>query len=109
MNVDSLGETTAKSDPKYQNGLDGSVIIAKSITAEKVTVDDLVAFGATIGGFHIGNHSLYSGVKSSATNTTRGVFLGDDGQVAFGDSNNFIKYYKDSDGKRREAILGSYN
>lgn len=104
LNVDSLGETTAKSDPKYQNGLDGSVIIAKSITAEKVTVDDLVAFGATIGGFHIGDHSLYSGVKSSATNTTRGVFLGDDGQIAFGDSNNFIKYYKDADGKYKLAI-----
>lgn len=104
LNVNSLGETTAKSDPKYQNGLDGSVIIAKSITAEKVTVDDLVAFGATIGGFHIGDHSLYSGVKSSATNTTRGVFLGDDGQIAFGDSNNFIKYYKDADGKYKLAI-----
>jgi uncharacterized protein YjbI with pentapeptide repeats len=104
LNVTSLGETTAKSDPKYQNGLDGSVIIAKSITAEKITVDDLVAFGATIGGFHMGNHSLYSGVKSSATNTTRGVFLGDDGQIAFGDSNNFIKYYKDTDGKYKLAI-----
>lgn len=104
LNVNSLGETTAKSDPKYQNGLDGSVIVAKSITAEKVTVDDLVAFGATIGGFHIGDHSVYSGVKSSATNTTRGVFLGDDGQIAFGDSNNFIKYYKDTDGKYKLAI-----
>ncbi len=104
LNVNSLGETTAKSDPKYQNGLDGSVIIAKSITAEKVTVDDLVAFGATIGGFHIGDHSMYSGVKSSATNTTRGVFLGDDGQIAFGDSNNFVKYYKDTDGKYKLAI-----
>ena len=64
----------------------------------------MVAFGATIGGFHIGDHSLYSGVKSSATNTTRGVFLGDDGQIAFGDSNNFIKYYKDTDGKYKLAI-----
>lgn len=104
LNVDSLGETTAKSDPKYQSGLDGSVLIKKSIVAEKIAVDDLVAFGATIGGFHIGDHSLYSGVKSSAANTTRGVFFGDDGQFAVGDSNNFVKYYKDSDGNYKLAI-----
>lgn len=95
LNVDALGETTASSDTKYQNGLDGSVIIAESITAEKIAVDDLVAFDATIGGYHIDAHSLYSGTKNSISNTTRGVFLGDDGQVAIGDANNYLKFYKD--------------
>lgn len=98
LNVNALGEATASSDEKYQNGLDGSIIVTKSLTAEKIAVDDLVAFGATIGGYHIDTHSLYSGVKSSATNTTKGVFLGDDGQFAVGDSNNFLRFFKDTDG-----------
>lgn len=96
LNVDALGETTASSDEKYQNGLDGSVIIAKSITAEKVKVTDLVAFGATVGGFKIGTKSIHSGVKESVDNTTQGIYLDSDGQMAIGDSNNFIKYYNDN-------------
>lgn len=107
LNVNALGEATASSDKKYQNGLDGSVIIAKSITAEKVAVDDLVAFGATIGGYHIDTHSLYSGTKNSINNTTRGVYLGDDGQFAVGDSNNFLKFFKDTDGNYKLEIKAS--
>lgn len=104
LNVDALGETTASSDIKYQNGLDGSAIIAKSITAEQISVKDLVAFGATIGGFKIGDDSIYSGVKSSVDNTTRGIYFDNDGQFSFGDSSNYIKFYKDMDGKYRLKI-----
>lgn len=104
LNVDSLGETTASSDEKYQNGLDGSVIIAKSIVAEKIAVDDLVAFDATIGGFNITETSIYSGVKASADNTTRGIYLDRDGQLAVGDANNFLKYFKDTDGKYKLEV-----
>lgn len=78
-----------------QNGLDGSNIIANTITAEKISVDDLIAFDATIGGFNIASNAIYSGVKSSVDNTTRGMYLGADGQMNFGDSNNYIKYHKD--------------
>ena len=95
LNVDALGETTASSDPKYQNGLDGSVIIAKSVTAEQVSVSDLVAFGATIGGFHITNNSIYSGTKESAANTTLGLYLDNEGQIALGDEKNYLKFYKE--------------
>lgn len=98
LNVNALGETTAASDPKYQNGLDGSVIVAKSITAEKVKVHDLIAFDATIGGFNISDNAIYSGVKNSVSNTTSGVILQKDGQIAFGDGDNFICYRKKSDG-----------
>ena len=104
LNVNALGETTASSDEKYQNGLDGSVIVADSITAEKIAVDDLVAFGATIGGFHINNDAIYSGTKKTINNTTNGVFLGDDGQMAVGDTNNYFKYYIDEDGKYKLEI-----
>ena len=104
LNVNALGETTASSDPKYQNGLDGSVIVANSITAEKVAVDDLVAFNATIGGFNITENSIYSGVKSSVGNTTRGIYLDSEGQFSFGEGTNFITYYKSTDGTYKLAI-----
>ena len=107
LNVNALGETTASSDEKYQNGLDGSVIVAESITAEKISVDDLVAFGATIGGFHIDGNALYSGVKSTIDNTTDGIFLGDDGQVNIGNSNNYLKFYKDQNGAYKLEIQAS--
>ena len=80
------------------NGLHGSVIVAKSIVAEKIAVDDLVAFDATIGGFRITDHSLYSGVKESVENDTRGSYIDDEGQVAFGDAVNYLRYFKDTDG-----------
>lgn len=77
------------------NSLNGSVITAKSITAEKVNVDDLVAFGATIGGFNIDADSLYSGVKSSVDNTTSGVYMDDTGQFSLGNATDYLKFYKD--------------
>lgn len=100
------GESVAAEQTEY-NSLNGSVITAKSITAEKVNVSDLVAFNATIGGYHITEDSLYSGVKSSATNTTRGVFMNDDGEFAIGDASNFVKFFKDIDGQYKLAISAS--
>ena len=104
LNVNALGEAVASSDAKYQNGLDGSVIIAKSVTAEKVSVKDLVAFGATIGGLNITDGSLYSGVKDSINNTTKGFYVDKTGQLYLGDAENFLRYYKAKDGTYKLAI-----
>ena len=101
--LNTNGVSTEAEQTDY-NSLNGQIIRAKSVTAEKISVEDLVAFGATIGGMHISEDSLYSGVKDSVDNTTRGFYFGKDGQVAFGDSNNYLKYYKDSDGKYKLAI-----
>lgn len=90
LNTD--GVTTEAEQTEY-NSLNGSIITAKSITAEKVNVHDIVAFGATIGGFNIVDDALYSGVKESVDNSTAGVFLGSDGQVAFGNAENYLKFY----------------
>lgn len=98
------GGTFSEGEKVPTDGLHGSVIVANSITAEKIRVDDLVAFGATIGGFHITNNSLYSGVKSSVDNTTRGIYLDNDGQIALGDSNSYLKYYKDQNGDYKLEI-----
>lgn len=97
LNVDALGEATASFDKKYQTGLDGSVIIAESITAEKIAVDDLVAFGATIGGFNVEAKSIHSVGKSSVDNTTPGVYMDSDGQFSVGDGKNYIKFAKNED------------
>lgn len=101
LNTD--GVTTESEQTEY-NSLNGTVIQAKSITATKIAVDDLVAFGATIGGFKLTKNSIYSGVKSSVDNTTRGIYMDNEGQIAFGDGSNYMKYYKDTDGSYKLAI-----
>lgn len=102
--LNATGEGVEAQQTEY-NSLNGSVITAKSITATKISVDDLVAFDATIGGFNLTTNSLYSGVKSSVNNTTRGIYLDNDGQIAFGDSSNYLKYYQDpTDGIWKLAI-----
>ena len=105
LNIEGGATTSTEiTEEDLKNGLSGRLIVAKSITAEKIAVDDLVAFGATIGGFHITSNSLYSGAKTSATNTTRGVFFGNDGQFAVGDSNNYVKFFKGTDGNYKLYI-----
>lgn len=91
------GESVEAQQTDY-NSLNGSVIRAKSVTAEKINVEDLVAFGATIASFHITDTSLYSDVKESVDNTTRGIYMDVNGQMAVGDSVNFIKFFEDTDG-----------
>lgn len=101
LNTDGMKVEAEQTD---ENSINGSVIKAKSITATKISVSDLVAFDATIGGFNITDSALYSGVKESVDNTTRGIYLGKDAQVAIGDSSNYIKYFKDTDGQYKLAI-----
>lgn len=95
LNTDGM---TVEANQTSYNSLNGNIILANSITASKITVEDLVSFGATIGGFKITDNSLYSGVKENIANTTRGIYLDNIGQASFGDSNNYIKFYENSDG-----------
>lgn len=95
LNFESGNFASAEEVPT--DGLHGSVILAKSITAEQVSVSDLVAFDATIGGFTITDGSLFSGVKTSVDNATRGTYLDSDGQFVVGDAFNYIKFYKLTD------------
>lgn len=86
------------------NSINGSIITAKTITATQISVKDLVAFDATIAGFHIKDTAIYSTGKESVTSTVRGIYLGKDGQLGFGDANNYIKFYVDTDGKYKLGI-----
>jgi hypothetical protein len=108
LNIEAGAVASAEvTKEELQNGLHGTAIIAKTITAEKIAVDDLVAFDATIGGFNITASSIYSGVKESATNTTRGVYLDKDGQLSIGDSNQFLRYYKTESGAYKLEIAAA--
>lgn len=101
LNTD--GETVETKQTDY-NSLNGSIITAQSITANKIVVDDLVAFGATIGGFKITDNAIHSVVKTAVNNTTRGIYMDNGGQMAIGDASNYLKYYQDTDGKYKLAI-----
>ena len=101
LNTDGVKTETEQTE---YNSINGSVILAQSITATKINVDDLVAFEATIGGFNITENSIYSGVKESVTNSTKGIYLDNDGQIAFGDSNSYVIFYKTETGEYKLRI-----
>lgn len=101
LNTDGM---TTEAEQTNENSLNGSIITAKSITASKISVKDLVAFDATIGGFNITESAIYSGVKESVDNTTQGIYLDKDGQMVVGDASNFLKYYKDAEGNYKLEI-----
>ena len=95
------------SDEDLKNGLSGDIIVAKSITAGKVAVDDLVAFGATIGGFHISENSIYSEKKAALANKDSGIYFDKDGQLSVGDGNNYLRYFKDENGEYKLEVSAS--
>lgn len=101
LNTDGMTTEVEQTD---FNSINGSVIRAKSITASKIDVKDLVAFDATIAGFKIDNTAIHSIGKESAISSVRGIYLSKDGQMAVGDSEHYIKYYKDTDGNYKLAI-----
>lgn len=120
LNLNALGETfvtdlTEEEQLELQNGIHGENIIANSITAKHIVADDLTAFGATIANFHIvpvdadadTPGKLYSDTKDSPGDDTRGVYMDTTGQFAVGDSNNTLKFFKDTDGKYKLAIKAS--
>lgn len=101
LNTDGMKTTAEQTE---YNSLNGSIITAKTITAEKCNIHDLVAFDATIGGFTITDNAIYSGVKNNINTPVHGTYIDKNGQVAFGDSESYLKYYKDSKGKWKLEI-----
>ena len=104
LNTDGMKTTAEQTE---YNSLNGSILMAKSVTAEKVNVHDLVAFDATIGGFNITDSAIYSGVKNNVNAGVRGTYIDKEGQIAFGDSNSYLKYYKDADGNWKLEVSAS--
>lgn len=101
LNTDGVSTTTEQTE---YNSLNGSIITANTITADKINVKDLVAFDATIGGFNISDNAIYSGAKATIGNTTNGIYMDKDGQIAVGNGTSYLKYYKDTDGSYKLII-----
>lgn len=104
--VDYHAEATLIEQNEY-NSLDGSVIAAKSITADQVYVGDLSAFDATIGGFMIDDESLHSIGKNTISELAKGIYMDTEGQFVVGDPSNYLKYFKDDDGVWKLEIVAS--
>lgn len=87
------GETVEAQQTDY-NSINGSHIQAQSITASKISVTDLVAFGATIAGLILENGSIHSTGKT-LNNSVNGIYMDSQGQFNTGNSANYIKSWKD--------------
>lgn len=61
------------------------------VKGKYIDVDDLKAIGAKIGGFTIGNTSIYNGCNS-LTSTAAGVYLGTTGIMIRKDADNYMRY-----------------
>lgn len=97
-NFDDLDGVT----PVEEDSIHGSTIVTNSIAAEKLSVSDLVAFKATIGGLHIKDDAIHSGVKESIDSTNTGFYMDAEGQMQLGGSAEHIKYYKVVDEETNE-------
>lgn len=86
--------TTENIDGQDVTVIDGGKIKTGSIDAKKIHVEDLEALKATIGGFHIGKNSIYSGNKKTIDSTERGIYFDSNGQSYFGDDKNFIRFFR---------------
>jgi len=84
LNIDSLGEVTVDSDEKYNEGLDGSVLIKESVTAREINVHDLFAQNITsTGDFNLGGKGalLYDKETDSLDIRARSIHIGGSGVV----------------------------
>lgn len=102
LNTD--GATIETEQTEY-NSINGSVILAQSIAATKIAVEDLVAFDATIGGFKIGETSIHSDIKETVDSAIPGIYLDKTGQMAVGDGDRYIKYYESESGEHKLEIM----
>lgn len=98
------GESVEAKQTDY-NSINGTHIQAKSITASKIAVTDLVAFGATIGGLVIADGGIHSVGKTSVDSSAQGIYFDSKGQFNTGDDHNFIASWYDEDEKKWKVAI----
>lgn len=86
----SVEELTEAEQEQLRGGIHGEAIIAESITADKITVGDLSAFGATIGGWQIDQGAIRTGKEGFGDGL--GAYLGADGRFDLGSGDQFIRF-----------------
>lgn len=99
------GETVEAQQTDY-NSINGTHIQAKTITASKINVTDLVAFGATIGGLILENGSIHSTGKT-LNNNASGIYMDSQGQFNTGDATNFIASWYDTNENKWKVRIQS--
>lgn len=100
--LNSNGVTVSEDQDQY-NSLNGSVITAKTVTAEQIYVQDLYALEATIGGLVIESGSIHTYQKTSVTNTTNGIFISPT-SMALGNGTEYLRF--NADGQNTLEISG---
>ena len=69
--------------------IDGGAIYTGSVTADKISVSDLSALNATIGGWTIGSSAIYHGTNSMSS-TTAGTYIGLSGIRQYKSSSAYV-------------------
>ena len=93
------------------NEISGKVLAAESVTADKIHVSDLTAFGADIACFKINvNEETNVGVirsigKENASVAGEGIYMDTNGEFYVGNIDNYIRFYKNEDGVYKLEIL----
>ena len=100
--LNSNGVTVSEDQDQY-NSLNGSVITAKTVTAEQIYVQDLYALDATIGGLVIESGSIHTYQKTSVTNTTNGIFISPT-SMALGNGTAYMRF--NADGQNTLEVSG---
>lgn len=92
LNIDALGQTTVDSDPIYNEKLDGSVLVAKSVTADQINVTDLFARYLEATDLHILGKSTFDGQLIANAGSKIGGFTIDPEGLKMENDNIYAEY-----------------
>ena len=116
LNITAGGLTYSNLTPEMQAevkaGLHGSNIIAATVTADKIYVQDLSAFRATIAGMVFGTvtiggteyYTLHTAGKTAVNTDSPGMYTDSMGQFSVGNASNYLMFYKDANNQWQLAI-----
>ena len=93
----AIGGSSAISGWCFTAGSKFGVTTSGDLYASNANISGKVnATSGTIGGFNITDGSLYTGLKSNYNVDNVGIYMDKNGQIAFGDVSNYIRYYKNA-------------
>ena len=93
----AVGGSSAISGWCFTAGSKFGVTTSGDLYASNANISGKVtATSGTIGGFNITDSSLYTGLKSNYNVDNAGIYMDKNGQIAFGDVSNYIRYYKNA-------------
>lgn len=100
INADAGGLTREQlTDEKYQKQLDGSVLVAESVTARQINVQDLFSQNIIFTG------AMHTAGKNSVDSTAPGMYVDGTGQFATGDAYNFIASWYDTQEQKWKVAI----